>query len=128
MLNDEIASRIIELGLSKEIIIADAAEQKSIAEIRRAGVPRIRESRKGPDSVVHGIQWINQQRIILDERCTNTREETENYTWEKDRKTGEYINKPVDAYNHCLDAVRYGLQSVTSMNKLQTMSKALFGL
>ena len=128
MLNDEIAARIIELGLSKEVIIADCAEQKSIAEIKRAGVYRIRPSRKGPDSVVHGIQWINQQRIVIDERCTNTLEETENYTWKKDRKTGEYINEPEDAYNHCLDAVRYGLQSVTSMNKLQTMSKALFGL
>lgn len=128
MLNDEIAARIIELGLSKEIIIADAAEEKSIAEIRRAGIRRIKASRKGPDSVVHGIQWINQQRIVVDERCIHTLEETENYTWKKDRKTGEYVNVPEDAYNHCLDAVRYGLQSVTDINKLRTVNKSIFGL
>lgn len=128
MLNDEIAARIIELGLSKEVITADCAEQKSIAEIKRAGVYRIRPSRKGPDSVVHGIQWINQQRIVIDERCTHTLEETENYTWKKERKTGEYINEPEDAYNHCLDAVRYGLQSVAGMDKLRTINKALLGL
>lgn len=128
MLNDEIAARIIELGLSKEVITADCAEQKSIAEIKRAGVYRIRPSRKGPDSVVHGIQWINQQRIVIDERCTHTIEETENYTWKKDRKTGEYINEPEDAYNHCLDAVRYGLQGVAGMDKLRTINKALLGL
>ena len=128
MLNDEIAARIIELGLSKEIIIADCAEQKSIAEIRRAGIYRIKPSKKGPDSVVHGIQWINQQRIVIDERCTHTLEETENYTWKKDRKTGEYINEPEDAYNHCLDAVRYGLQGVAGMDKLRTINKALLGL
>ena len=128
MLNDEIAARIIELGLSKEVITADCAEQKSIAEIKRAGVYRIRPSRKGPDSVVHGIQWINQQRIVIDERCTHTLEETENYTWKKERKTGEYINEPEDAYNHCLDAVRYGLQGVAGMDKLRTINKALLGL
>lgn len=128
MLNDEIAARIIDLGLSKEIIIADAAEEKSIAEIRRAGIRRIKASRKGPDSVVHGIQWINQQRIVVDERCIHTLEETENYTWKKDRKTGEYVNVPEDAYNHCLDAVRYGLQSVTDINKLRTVNKSIFGL
>ena len=59
-----------------------------------------------------GIQFIIQHELIIDERCTKTVEELENYTWEKDRRTGEYINKPVDAYNHLLDALRYGLEPV----------------
>lgn len=111
MLNDKIASTIKSLGLAKERIIADCAEQKSIDEIRLLGVPRIRPSRKGTDSVMHGIQWLNQQEIIVDERCSRTIEEFENYTWQKDKKSGEYINKPIDAFNHCLDALRYGLES-----------------
>lgn len=110
LLNDQIASAIKSLGLAKEIIIADCADQKSIEEIRLLGVPRIRKSNKGADSVLHGIQWLNQQEIIVDERCTGTIQEFENYTWQKDRETGEYINKPIDAYNHCLDAMRYGLE------------------
>ena len=100
---------IISLGLQKEVIIADSAEQKSIEEIRRLGIYRIKAADKGPDSIIHGIQWLQQNTIIIDERCSGLIEEFENYTWEKDKKTGEYINKPIDAFNHGIDALRYGV-------------------
>ena len=64
---------------------------------------------KGKDSIIHGIQWIQQYKLIVDERCFKTKEELENYTWKKDKKTGEYINEPVDTYNHTIDSIRYGL-------------------
>ena len=107
--NNEIAKVIISLGLQKEVIIADSAEQKSIEEIRRLGIYRIKAADKGPDSIIHGIQWLQQNTIIIDERCSGLIEEFENYTWEKDKKTGEYINKPIDAFNHGIDALRYGV-------------------
>lgn len=111
MMNDGVATVIRSLGLAKERIIADAAEPKSIAELRQLyGLSRVAPADKGPDSVMSGIQFIIQHELIIDERCTKTVEELENYTWEKDRRTGEYINKPVDAYNHLLDALRYGLE------------------
>lgn len=111
MMNDGVATAIRSLGLAKERIIADAAEPKSIAELRQLyGLSRVAPADKGPDSVMSGIQFIIQHELIIDERCTKTVEELENYTWEKDRRTGEYINKPVDAYNHLLDALRYGLE------------------
>ena len=128
MLNNEIAATVQSLGLGKEIIVADSAEPKSIEELKRAGIRRIRASKKGPDSVTHGVQWIGQCRLIVDERCTHTIEETENYTWKKDRKTGEYLNEPEDSFNHCLDAMRYGLQSVTGERRIHTMSKSVLGL
>ncbi len=128
LLNDGIAEAIKALGLSKEVIIADCAEQKSIAEIKRAGVPRIRPAEKGRDSVVHGLAWMNQHDIIVDERLDAMREELENYTWKKDKATGEYINEPIDAFNHCIDAARYGLQAVRGERRLRTMSKEAFGL
>jgi phage terminase large subunit len=109
LLNDQIAKNIVEMGYSKELIFADSAEQKSIEEIRRLGVERIKPVTKGPDSVIHGIQWLSQQEIIIDERCFKVLEEFENYTWVKDKKTGEYINEPVDSYNHTIDAIRYAL-------------------
>ena len=80
MLNDEIAQVIKDLGYSKEVIIADSAEQKSIEEIKRYGVPRIKPARKGPDSVINGIQFIQQYELIVDERCPKTIEELDNYT------------------------------------------------
>lgn len=110
LLNDRLAAVIRERGLAKEVIVADCAEPKSIEEIRRLGVPRIRPSRKGPDSLLHGIQWLNQQEIVIDESCPVTWSEAEQYSWQRDGKTGGYINRPVDAFNHCLDALRYGLE------------------
>jgi len=108
MKNDEIASVMIDLGLNKDKSYGDSAEPKSIAEIRDKGV-NIEPAEKGKDSVIHGIQWIQQYELIVDERCFKTIEELENYTWKKDKKTGEYINEPVDAFNHTIDGMRYGL-------------------
>ena len=108
--NDKIAEAIKALGYSKEIIRADSAEKKSNQELRNLDIPRVIDVIKGPGSVMQGIQYILQYEIIVDERCVKTIEELENYTWKKDRATNEYINEPVDSYNHCLDAMRYAIQ------------------
>lgn len=112
MTNDVIAQNLKDLGLQKEIVIADGAEPKSIAEIKKAGIPRIKGAVKGKDSVMNGIDKLRRCKIIIDERCVNTIEEFENYTWVKDKKTGEYINQPVDSFNHHIDSIRYGTQNV----------------
>jgi len=108
MLNDEISNTMITLGLHKDKSYGDCAERKSIDEIKRDGV-NIEATEKGKDSVIHGIQWLNQYELIVDERCFKVIEELENYTWKKDKKSGEYINEPVDTFNHTIDAIRYGL-------------------
>lgn len=112
MTNDIIADRLVSLGLAKERIVADSAEPKSIDELRKLGISRIKPSVKGPDSIMNGIDKIQRCDIVIDERCVQTIEEFENYTWEKDRKTGEYINKPIDDFNHHIDSIRYGIQTV----------------
>lgn len=108
--NDKIAEAIQNLGYGKEEIRADSAEKKSNQELRNRGISRVIDALKGPGSVMQGIQYILQYDIIVDERCVKTIEELENYTWKKDKKTNEYINEPVDSYNHCLDAIRYAIQ------------------
>lgn len=108
LMNDEIARIIIDLGLKKERIYADCAERKSIDEIKRYGI-RIEPTEKGKDSIIHGIQWIHQYKLVIDVRCIKVIEELENYTWKKDKQTNEYYNEPVDTYNHTIDAIRYGL-------------------
>lgn len=112
MLNSDIARMIKQMGYAKEVITADAAEPKSIAEIKREGIPRIKSARKGKDSIVQGIQFIQQYHLVVDDRCVKTIEELENYTYKKDRQTGEYTNEPVDAYNHEIDAIRYALDAI----------------
>lgn len=124
--NDEIAAAVSALGYSKTLLIADSAEPKSVEELRRAGLVRVRESLKGKDSVVFGIQKLQQYKLIIHPSCVETITELENYAWQKDKTTGEYVNKPIDDFNHCLDALRYSLQCVKD-NKLKTMSKSAFG-
>ena len=120
MTNDVIAETLVSLGLSKEKIVADSAEPKSITELRNLGIKRITPSVKGADSVKNGIDRMQRCNIIIDERCIKTIEEFENYTWQKDRKTGEYINQPVDSYNHHIDSIRYGIQTVINKKRGKT--------
>ncbi|MBF7019631.1 PBSX family phage terminase large subunit [Staphylococcus sp. 18_1_E_LY] len=117
MMNDELANVIKQLGYGKERITADSAEKKSIAEMKREGVERIKPSMKGADSIIAGIQFISQFDIIVDERCYKTIEELDNYTWKKDKHTDEYYNEPVDTYNHCIDALRYAVEELMIKNR-----------
>ncbi len=125
--NEELAAIISSLGFSKSVIIADCAEPKSIEELKRKGISRVRPCEKGKDSILHGIQQLQQYEIIIHPTCTGIITEFENYCWQKDRKTNEYINKPIDDFNHYIDALRYSMQ-VMKTNKLKTFSKNAFGL
>lgn len=126
--NDELAAIISSLGFSKSVIVADSAEQKSIEEIKRLGIMRIKPCVKGPDSIIHGIQRLQQYEIIIHPSCVELLVEMDNYAWTKDRKTGEYVNKPQDSFNHYIDALRYSLQCVDNSKKLKTFSKANLSL
>ena len=127
MKNNEIAETMADLGLCKDKSYGDCAERKSIDEIRDKGV-NIEPTEKGKDSIIHGIQWIQQYELIVDERCFKVIEELENYTWKKDKKTGEYLNDPVDTFNHTIDAIRYGLNKYIKGVKTPTVVKKPRGL
>ena len=118
--NDKIAEAITALGYAKEQIRADSAEKKSNQELRNLGIGRVIDVKKGAGSVMQGIQYLLQYEWIVDERCVKTIEELENYTWKKDKATNEYINEPVDSYNHCLDAIRYAIQDKITKSKIKT--------
>ena len=126
LLNNDIVQLLKDKGLSKSVIIADSAEQKSIEEIKRSGITRIKPAVKGQGSILQGIQKLQQYEIIIHPSCKHIIEEFKNYSWTKDKKTGEYINTPIDKYNHGIDALRYSLQCVNS--KLKVLDKAVLGL
>lgn len=122
--NTDLVNIITTLGFNKSVIIADSAEPKSIAEIKAGGIQKIRACTKGQDSIMHGIQKLQNYEIIIHPSCTGIITEFENYTWQKDKKNDIYINKPIDDFNHYIDALRYSLQCVGT--KLKSLDKNLF--
>ena len=112
MKNRQIAEEIIRKGYGKEKIVADSQEPKSIDELYDLGLKGIRNSRKGKDSINNGIQYIQDYKIIIHPRCVNFITEISNYMWDKD-KFDNAVNKPVDDFNHLMDAMRYALEDYT---------------
>lgn len=109
--NQQLASRIIDMGYSKEKIRADSAEPKSIEELYQAGLKGITRARKGKDSILNGIQRIQDYELIVHPRCVNVLRELSTYQWAKDRFE-KYTGKPEDENNHAMDAMRYGLEAI----------------
>lgn len=119
--NEEIAEKVIDMGCRKEVITCDSAEPKSIDELKKYGLNRARPAVKGKDSILNGIQLLQQYKMYIHPKCVKLKEELKNYTWKKDKSTGEYINVPIDKYNHGLDAIRYAVQ--TDAGKAKTILK-----
>lgn len=110
MSNKDIANMIKYKGYSKEKIIGDSSEPKSIDDIKRQGIYRLKGARKGKDSILNGIQYIQDFKIYVHPKCENTLIELSNYVW--NTKEGNVINKPIDDYNHLMDALRYSLEDI----------------
>jgi len=106
MLNRDI-SRFLSQQDIKENIIADSAEPKSIAELNGYG-HTVYPVSKGRDSVVYGINLINQNEIYVTARSKNLKRELQGYVWAKD-KEGNTLQKPTGSHPDCIDAARYVL-------------------
>ena len=110
MSNERIASEVTTMGYRKERIRAEAAEPKSIDRLYELGLSHIQQARKGKDSVNNGIDYLQDYHIIVHPRCVNFITEISNYTWDTDTKTGKRLNKPIDDFNHLMDAMRYAME------------------
>lgn len=96
-------------------IYADSADPKSIEELRRAGV-KVFKSVKGNDSINAGISKLREYEVYYTRRSKNIKKEVDNYQWLM--IGGKTINKPIDDFNHALDAIRYAVYSKYSKKKL----------
>lgn len=114
MSNEDIAAAVTEAGYAKERIRADSAEPKSIDRLYALGLAHIRRARKGKDSINNGIDFIQDYKIFIHPRCTNFLTEIGNYTWDTDTKTGKKLNRPIDDFNHLMDAMRYALEEYST--------------
>lgn len=120
--NKNIYKEIEKMGYKKEKIIADSAEPKSIDELKDLGLYRISPAKKGKDSILNGVQFIQNFEIIVHPRCVNFMTEITNYQWAKD-KFNKAINEPIDDFNHLQDAMRYAIEPYTRNKGLRTISK-----
>lgn len=112
--NRAIYNEIFGAGYAKEQITGDSAEPKSIDELKGLGL-RISGAKKGKDSVMNGIQWIQDLKIVVHPRCVNFLTEISSYQWKKD-KFNNKLNEPEDDNNHLMDAMRYALGKFIQRN------------
>ena len=107
-LTNDVLAQEITAKIGTDYVKCDSAEPKSIQELQNAGVNAI-AARKGKDSVNFGIQWLQQQTIIIDTKCINARNEVSTYHWKKDRD-GNAIRMPSEKNNHLIDGLRYAYE------------------
>ena len=102
MLSSAIANRLKPFSMK---VFADSQDPRLIQEIKNRGV-NIYPVDKFPGSIKAGIDKIKDMEFFVTERSYNIITELRKYVWDKD-KDGNYINEPVDEYNHLMDAIRY---------------------
>jgi phage terminase large subunit len=103
--NNNDISKFLKNKTQKGIVVADSSEPKSIDEISLTGV-KIIGAAKGPDSIKNGIDLLKRYNVFVTTKSLNIIKEQRNYKWVTD-SSGKSENKPIDAYNHCMDAIRY---------------------
>lgn len=120
--NGEIANLMKGFGVLKsDFVVADSSEPKSIAEINVHGFA-VRGAVKGRDSIKFGIDVLQQDDFYVTARSIDLIKELRSYMWAKD-KAGNTLNVPIDAFNHCIDPMRY-----LAMAKLSKTKRSKRGL
>ena len=115
--NPELATQLKPM-IGNDPIRCDSAEPKSIKELKDNGINAV-PARKGKDSVLFGIQWLQQQTIVIDPRCVNMIREAQSYKWKEDA-SGNALPIPVDKFNHHWDEIRYAYEDDMIVKKKAT--------
>lgn len=124
--NKDIATFLLDLNEPRTVIVADSAEPKSIDEIKRYGL-RVTPAAKGADSVIFGIQIMQDQEIYYTSTSLDLIKEQRNHLWKLDKLTGKPTNVPEGIFNHCLDAARYAITDLIGLAASQKYNKNRIG-
>lgn len=111
MSNKQIYETVRHKGYENEIIKCDSAEPRTIEELKSLGLRRARGANKG--TIESGLQKLQDYKFIIHPRCKEFIVEIENYVWAEDKHTGDAINKPIDMFNHLMDATRYATDDIS---------------
>jgi phage terminase large subunit len=113
-------AELLKPWVGSHYITCDSSEPKSIKELQNLGLKAL-GAKKGPDSVIHGIQWLQGHEIIVDVKCQRMKNELQLYQWRKD-KDGASMRVPEDRNNHLIDALRYCLEHESTARYASTLS------
>lgn len=115
--NSQLAKRIT----TKLPAYCDSSEPKSIAELKLHGINALPVT-KGADSINYGISIIQDNEYLVTNQSINLINELRKYAWDKDKKTGATLNKPIDDFNHAIDSWRYHeMMTLGTLKKLNSI-------
>lgn len=107
--DDKTAEEIKEFKETKELIIADGAEAKTIRYFQQEGFKMI-GAKKGPGSRLQNTKKMKRfKKIICSDECTNTIRELKNLTYKLDRQ-GYIMPDEFNIDPHTFEAMWYGLE------------------
>lgn len=123
---DELITLANKKGFSKSLIMyCDSAEPDRIKMWQKAGF-RARAVVKGSGSVKAQIDYLKQHKIHINGCCINTIKEIQQWKWQKDKTSGQYIDEPVNIFDDAMASLRYAIEPYRNNKKLKTMNKNLF--
>lgn len=126
LITKDVAKMIQDKGYAKSRIIADSAEPRLIKELQTEyNILRLKESRKGKDSIMAGVSKLQGYSIFVHPSCEHIMDEFYSYCYQRD-KEGNWLNKPEDKNNHLMDALRYSLQCI-EMPRAKLFNKERMG-
>ena len=123
--NSDLIKEMRRLNVSGDIV-ADSAEPKSIEELRRAGF-QVRKATKGPDSIRAGIDYLRGFRHNVTQDSAGLIREFGSYVWQTD-KAGNQKPKPIDDFNHGIDAIRYRCYKKEQAARVADFSASAIGV
>lgn len=124
---DVVADAIKERVSRHTILYCDAAEPRTIDYLRKQDI-NAKPCIKGPDSVRAGIAFLQNLEIVVNPACMKFIEELENFSYIKDKKTGEWTDDTTHEWSHGIDALRYAVSDIYTKSKLKSFNKSILGL
>jgi phage terminase large subunit len=125
---DEIIQLANAQGFSKrKVMYCDSAEPDRIKMWQKAGY-KARAVVKGAGSVKAQIDYLKQHRIHIDGSCVNTTKEIQQWKWQKDSKSGQYTDEPVNVFDDAMAALRYCIEPYRKEKRMKTIKKSAMGL
>ena len=111
----------IKAIIGNEVVTCDNEDSRGVFMLRSGGINAV-AAKKGADSVINGITWLQGYKIVIDVTCQEFTNEIQQYHWQED-KEGNVIEKPVKKNDHLMDALRYAVEMLMIQTNAQSAAR-----